>query len=204
MSIRRVKLTGLLVLALLVPGSSQAQQAAPSAAVTASVSSGSTPIIENAGQWPAPARFQVWDSPLGAGTTWLAEAVFIANVVAPIEQPSAGTFVSGTITLQGFAIDLTSSAGTGIDRVHIYLDGLYDVGGATYGLDRPDIAARYGARYGPSGWELVWDASGATPGVHSLYLYAHRTTDDAWTVLSPHLVVVRGEHWIWLPLGIKS
>ena len=39
--------------------------------------------------------------------------------------------------------------------VHIYLDGLYDVGGATYGLDRPDIAARYGASYGPSGWELV-------------------------------------------------
>jgi hypothetical protein len=30
-------------------------------------------IVENAGQWPAAARFQVWNSPLGAGTTWLAE-----------------------------------------------------------------------------------------------------------------------------------
>ncbi len=29
-------------------------------------------VIENAGQWPAAARFQVWNSPLGAGTTWLA------------------------------------------------------------------------------------------------------------------------------------
>ncbi len=30
-------------------------------------------LIENAGQWPAAARFQAWGSPLGAGTTWLAE-----------------------------------------------------------------------------------------------------------------------------------
>ncbi|MCB0206783.1 MAG: SBBP repeat-containing protein, partial [Anaerolineae bacterium] len=36
-------------------------------------SSGSTLIIENAGQWPDAARFQVWGSPLGAGTTWLAQ-----------------------------------------------------------------------------------------------------------------------------------
>jgi hypothetical protein len=30
-------------------------------------------IVENAGQWPAAARFQVWGSPAGVGTTWLAE-----------------------------------------------------------------------------------------------------------------------------------
>ena len=30
-------------------------------------------FVENAGQWPEAARFQVWGSPAGVGTTWLAE-----------------------------------------------------------------------------------------------------------------------------------
>ncbi len=30
-------------------------------------------FVENAGQWPDAARFQVWGSPAGVGTTWLAE-----------------------------------------------------------------------------------------------------------------------------------
>ncbi len=43
------------------------------AAATSLASTGSMLLIENAGQWPAAARFQVWGSPLGAGATWLAE-----------------------------------------------------------------------------------------------------------------------------------
>ncbi len=130
--------------------------------------------------------------------------VYVPNVAAPIEQPSAGAFVSGTLTLQGFAIDLTSSADTGIDMIYIDLDGTYGtgviIGGATYGLNRPDVAAEYGERFGPSGWELDWDTSGVTSGPHWLYLYAHRTTDNAWSLLPPHLVVVAGGHTVWLPL----
>lgn len=129
---------------------------------------------------------------------------YTPNVLAPIKQPSAGAFVTSTVTLSGFAIDLASAAGTGIDRVHIYLDGPYGVGtiigGATYGLDRPDGAAQYGTRFGPSGWELAWDTSGLAPSVHRLYLYAHRTTDDAWSLMPPHLAVVSGGHGLWLPL----
>jgi hypothetical protein len=30
-------------------------------------------VVENAGQWPAAARFQVWGSPLSPGTIWLAQ-----------------------------------------------------------------------------------------------------------------------------------
>ncbi len=44
-------------------------------------------FIENAGQWPEAARFQVWGPPLGAGTTWLAEdAIWL--VVGGAEQES--------------------------------------------------------------------------------------------------------------------
>ena len=129
-------------------------------------------------------------------------------IIAPIEQPGAGAFVTGTVTVSGFAIDRASPTGTGIDMVYIYLDGPPGtgtiIGGATYGLDRPDVAALYGNRFRYSGWELVWHASGLAPGVHRLYLYAHRTTDNAWSVMDPHLVIVRAAHGIWLPLGIKS
>ncbi len=134
---------------------------------------------------------------------------YAPNVLAPIEQPTAGAFISGAVTLRGFAIDLGSAVGTGINTVHIYLDGPYGtgtiIGGATYGLERPDVAAQYGARFGPSGWELAWDTTaGLAPGVHRLYLYAHRTTDNAWSLMDPHLVVVAGGHTLWLPVVIRS
>ena len=117
-------------------------------------------------------------------------------------------FIRGTVTLRGFAIDRASAAGAGIDRVDVYLDGPYGtgtiIGAATYGLDRPDVAAQYGARFGPSGWELVWDTAGIAPGVHRLYLYAHRTTNSAWSLMDPHLVIVAGGHGRWLPLVLRQ
>ena len=76
--------------------------------------------------------------------------VCICKVVAPIEQPAAGSVTGGLVTVSGFAIDRASPVGTGIDRVSIYLDGPYGVGAfigaATYGLARPDVATQYGAR----------------------------------------------------------
>ncbi len=59
-------------------------------------------------------------------------------------------------------------------------------------LARPDVAAHYGARFGLSGWELAWDTAGLTPGVHRLYLDVHRTTDNAWSLIDRHLVIVAG------------
>ncbi len=141
---------------------------------------------------------------------WTKEAAppYVPNVLAPIEQPSAGAFVSGVVTLRGFAIDLSSSDDTGVDAIHIYLDGPYGtgtiIGAATYGLDRPDIAAQYGERFRPSGWELAWNTTGLAPGVHRLYLYAHRTTDNAWSLMDPHLVIVPGGPARWLPIVLRQ
>ncbi len=108
---------------------------------------------------------------------------------------------------RGFAIDRASTTGTGIDRVYIYLDGPYGTGTIIGGGNLwpgPARVGLYGDRFRYSGWELVGNASGIAPGVHRLYLYAHRTTDNAWSVMDPHLVVVRAAHGFWLPLGIKS
>lgn len=141
----------------------------------------------------------------GISTNYIAR--WRPDVIAPIEQPSAGASVSGAVTLTGFAIDLTSPSGTGIDGVRVYLDGPSGagalIGQATYGVSRPDIAALYGARFDPSGWELAWDTAGLAPGVHRLHLYAHRTTDDGWSGMDPHLVVVPGGATVWLPVVSK-
>lgn len=75
MSNLRLALSIVLVVTLAVPGFSVslAQPVASQPTPTVSAASGSMLIVENVGQWPAAARFQVWNSPLGAGTTWLAQ-----------------------------------------------------------------------------------------------------------------------------------
>ncbi|MCB0202089.1 MAG: hypothetical protein KDI03_18635, partial [Anaerolineae bacterium] len=62
MSVHCMTFTALLILALLAPGASASltQPAASQAPIASTTSSGSTLIIENAGQWPDAARFQVW------------------------------------------------------------------------------------------------------------------------------------------------
>ena len=61
----------------------------PGSLVTAAASSPTAPaastlFVENAGQWPDAARFQVWGSPAGMGTTWLADnAIWITIIDAP-------------------------------------------------------------------------------------------------------------------------
>ena len=86
---KRFALAGLLVVALLAPGMILAQPAAPQAAPAPEAQAGSMLFVENAGQWPAAARFQVWG---GMGTTWLAEdAIWISMSTssppaAPLER----------------------------------------------------------------------------------------------------------------------
>ena len=88
MSKQRFMLSVLLVLALLVPGVILAQPAAPQVTPVPEPPASSTLFIENAGQWPDAARFQVRGSPAGMGTTWLADdAIWITIVDAPLPSP---------------------------------------------------------------------------------------------------------------------
>ena len=81
----RVTLSALLIVALLAPGMILAQPAAPQAAPAPEAQAGSMLFVENAGQWPDAARFQVWG---GTGTTWLAEdAIWITMVAGPHPSP---------------------------------------------------------------------------------------------------------------------
>jgi hypothetical protein len=117
------------------------------------------------------------------------------NVQAHIEEPDTTIVTPDKITLSGYAIDLGSLAGTGIDAVDIYLDGPSGagtlIGRASYGLSQPEVAGRYGDRFQRSGWELTWDTTGLSFGLHELYLYARRTTDNGWSEISPRGFLVQ-------------
>ena len=88
MTTSRLTLAVLLIVALLAPGLSLAQSAAPQAAPAPEAQAGSMLFVENAGQWPAVARFQVWGGP---GTMWLAEDAIWITMAEEGQRPELST-----------------------------------------------------------------------------------------------------------------
>src|SRR5207253_2329701 len=90
-----------------------------------------------------------------------------------IDAPAAGSTVSGTVTVVGWAIDNSSAVGTAISSVQVKVDGTI-VGAATYGLSRPDVCAVYPGRPGcPNvGYSFSLDTSTLTVGSHTITVTA--------------------------------
>jgi hypothetical protein len=111
---------------------------------------------------------------------------------AAIDIPSGSSPVTGSLDVAGWAIDTSTSAGTGVDRVTISLDDTY-VEDARYGSSRPDIATAYGGQFGPSGWLASLDIQSLVPaGGHTLQVSAHSVDSDSWTTLTRQIQVVDG------------
>ena len=94
-----------------------------------------------------------------------------------IDAPVAGSTVSGTVTVGGWAIDNASTVGTAIGSVHVLVDGTA-VGTATYGVSRTDVCAAYPGRPGcPNvGYTYSLNTATLTPGCHTITVTA---TDSA-------------------------
>jgi 3-hydroxymyristoyl/3-hydroxydecanoyl-(acyl carrier protein) dehydratase len=99
-----------------------------------------------------------------------------------IDAPAAGSIVSGTVTLVGWAIDNSSAVGTAISSVQVKVDGTV-VGTATYGLSRPDVCATYPGRPGCSnvGYSFSLNTSTLSVGSHTITITAtdSDTTPDS-------------------------
>jgi hypothetical protein len=114
-----------------------------------------------------------------------------------IDTPTASATVVQPFTLSGWAIESTSTAGTGVDAVHVYAypnpgSGTAPVfaGVATYGLPRGDVAAAYGARFQNSGYQLP--IRGLAPGPYRLVVYAHHAASGVFT------------HYNWVDVTIRN
>ena len=100
------------------------------------------------------------------------------DVLVNVDAPSNNQVVSGILNLQGWAIDRSATATTGITAVHVY-DGPAKgqanfIGQATYGIARPDVANSFGkGNLTPCGFNLSIDTSRLAKGTHVLHVYAN-------------------------------
>jgi len=90
-----------------------------------------------------------------------------------IDTPQPGATTTQTFTVQGWAIENTSSVGLPISSVQVYIDGQFS-GTATYGVYRPDVCAAYPGRPGCPYVGFSYSLT-LTPGNHSLGVFAFDT-----------------------------
>ena len=113
------------------------------------------------------------------------------NPLVWVDTPRTNTNVSQNIVISGWAVDRASTSGPGMDAVHVYrrpaAGGAQTlVGGATYGLSRPDVAAVHGANFQNCGWRL--NASLPT-GTYDLLVHGRSTRTQAWTTRTIRVTV---------------
>ena len=108
-----------------------------------------------------------------------------------LDTPSAGSRPQ-PFTVAGWAIDVASTSGTGVDSVHVWAypnpgSGQPPIflGVATYGGQRADVGGIFGSRFGPSGYSLA--VNSLTRGVtYDIVVYARSTVSnsfDNWRVV---------------------
>src|SRR5829696_682617 len=104
-----------------------------------------------------------------------------------VERPLPGTTIAVQSEISGWAVNPYATTGTGIDAVHVYMDGepgqprARFLGAASYGLNRPDVARTMGdERFTRAGFSLLVDFPA---GNHTLFVYAHSASagpQDGW------------------------
>ena len=95
--------------------------------------------------------------------------------------------IAGDI-VAGWAADLDSPSGTGIDAIHVWAyphngEAPVFLGQAAFGGKRPDVAAVYGDRFLRSGFGL--HVKELPPGTYDLAVFAWSSARRAWLPASP-------------------
>ena len=133
-----------------------------------------------------------------------------SNRVGPqvvIDTPTADAggrtaFDGDPLVVAGWAADLDSTIDSGVDAVHVWAypvittgsmgSGYGDptfIGSASYGGQRPDVAAVYGARFANSGYGIR--VQGLAPGTYDIAVFAYSTVTDGFVPAKTVRVTVR-------------
>lgn len=111
-----------------------------------------------------------------------------STVEIVVDTPDAGSLAGGVFTLAGSAVDLSSGSGPGISAVRvsaITVNGTVDLGYATYGLPRSDVAERYGdSRFTNAGFQLSIDTARLSGGDVTLRVEAQSNTTGQWGTIT--------------------
>jgi uncharacterized protein YkwD len=146
-----------------------------------------------------------WGQLFGTGPVTQAQhsKAVASNPILYIDKPAEGTNVSGTVLIEGWAADLGSASGTGVDQVHLYLDGNF-LGAATYGTDRPDVANVFGARFQYSGYRYSWDTSNLAAGSHTIEARSRSTLTGAWKIVTRGVVRLDSRHYLYVDVPAEG
>lgn len=115
-----------------------------------------------------------------------------------IDSPSPGAIVSSEVLVRGWALDTMQPDGSGIQQIHVYLDGEAGqgrlLGAASLGQFRPDVDAAFDRPSSQPGWGYTLTLASIAPGLHQLYVYAQDACGWQFSVLpvrvNPTLIVV--------------
>ena len=101
-----------------------------------------------------------------------------ATAASSLDSVASAFRRNDPILVAGWAADLNSADGTGVDTVHVWaypIDGSAPifVGAAEYGGARPNVATVHGERFLKSGYGLT--VQGLAPGTYDLAVFPHST-----------------------------
>ena len=118
----------------------------------------------------------------------LVDVEVVPFTLVAVGTPQTGTTVGSTIGISGWAIDAAAPSGTGVDAIHVWAapasgGSFVFLGTTTTFVDRPDVAAIFGARFTPSGFDLAVNAP--PPGVWDLYVFARSTATGLFQSAAP-------------------
>ena len=104
-----------------------------------------------------------------------------------VDTPQNSATVAGRLSISGWALDLNSASGTGVDAIHAYAfpitGGQIFLGSAAF-TQRLDVASYFGnTRFNNSGFSLT---ASLQPGIYTVGVYARSTVSGqfgtVWTV----------------------
>jgi pimeloyl-ACP methyl ester carboxylesterase len=108
------------------------------------------------------------------------DAIAAGHLAMALDRPASDATVSGSFTVEGWALDTGAWQGAGIGAVHVWAQRV-DVpaadpaflGAAILNGARSDVAAIYGTQFDRAGWAL--SVSGLAPGTYDITAYVWRT-----------------------------
>lgn len=106
-----------------------------------------------------------------------------------VNEPSDGQTVQGTINVRGWAADIASLDGSGVNEVHVYAGDTF-LGIADYGQALDGIASAFGdSRFTNSGYNYSLDTTRLPNGATTIRVAAKSTLTGQWSWFERRVVV---------------
>jgi hypothetical protein len=105
-----------------------------------------------------------------------------------IDNPTPNATRTRPFSVNGWAADVGSTTGTGIDAIHVWAFPVggapqFFVGAATYGTSRPDVGSYLGGtRFNNSGFTLTVTSGMMPAGTYDLQVFAHSTVTGTFAI----------------------